>query len=91
MCSQAIRFFENGIVSHNLPIAEQVVGARATRSTHPKVLRSLSELMSLVIGRAIVIDNPLVWQTKGEVAALSIRPGKQSFWPTVSVAVPFTR
>ena len=33
-----VRFFENGVVSINLPISEQVVGARATRTTHPLVL-----------------------------------------------------
>ena len=33
-----IRFFENGVVSINLPIADQVVGSRATRTTHPLVL-----------------------------------------------------
>ena len=33
-----ITFFENGIVSLNLPPLAQVVGARATRTTHPQVL-----------------------------------------------------
>ncbi|MEX0953639.1 MAG: 7-cyano-7-deazaguanine synthase [Rhizobiaceae bacterium] len=65
-----VRFFENGIVSYNLPIAEQVVGARATRSTHPKVLNDLQTLMSLLLERKVGIDNPLVWHTKGEVAGL---------------------
>lgn len=30
-----VRFFENGVVSTNLPISAQVVGACATRTTHP--------------------------------------------------------
>ena len=32
-----IRFYENGVVGLNLPISEQAVGARATRTTHPQV------------------------------------------------------
>lgn len=34
----SIRFFENGIVSLNLPTSAQVIGARATRTTHPQAL-----------------------------------------------------
>jgi hypothetical protein len=29
-------FYENGVISLNLPIAHDVLGARATRTTHPK-------------------------------------------------------
>ena len=32
-------FFENGVISFNLPIAGDVLGARATRTTHPRVIR----------------------------------------------------
>ncbi|MBO6716749.1 MAG: 7-cyano-7-deazaguanine synthase [Rhizobiaceae bacterium] len=65
-----LRFFENGVVSYNLPIAEQVVGARATRTTHPQVLRDLQGLVTLLLERPVAIDNPLIWHTKGEVAGL---------------------
>ena len=33
-----LRFYENGVVSLNLPPSPQVVGARASRTTHPRVL-----------------------------------------------------
>jgi hypothetical protein len=33
-----VHFYENGVVSFNLPPSAQVVGARATRTTHPRVL-----------------------------------------------------
>ena len=33
-----IRFYENGVVSLNLPLSPQAIGARATRTTHPQVL-----------------------------------------------------
>ncbi|MDA2915155.1 hypothetical protein MYX77_14610, partial [Acidobacteriia bacterium AH_259_A11_L15] len=41
-----IRFYENGVVSLNLPISAQVIGARATRSTHPKALKAFERLFS---------------------------------------------
>lgn len=65
-----VRFHENGVVSVNLPISGQVVGSRATRSTHPLALAALSRLASVVVGEAIRIENPLLWQTKTEVLEL---------------------
>jgi 7-cyano-7-deazaguanine synthase in queuosine biosynthesis len=62
-----IRFFENGVLSINLPIGAQVVGARATRTTHPRVIEQYREFFSAAAGRAIAFDNPFIWKTKGEV------------------------
>jgi hypothetical protein len=63
-------FYENGVVSINLPLAGDVIGGRATRTTHPKVLRGLEELFSLLLGREIRIQTPLQWMTKKEVTQL---------------------
>jgi hypothetical protein len=52
-----IRFFENGVVSINLPISEQVVGARATRTTHPLVLEQFCEFFSSAVGMPIEFEN----------------------------------
>jgi 7-cyano-7-deazaguanine synthase in queuosine biosynthesis len=60
-------FFENGVVSFNLPIARDVLGARATRTTHPKVLRGFEEIFSALAERAIAINTPFQWMTKKEV------------------------
>ena len=62
-----IRFFENGVVSINLPISEQVVGARATRSTHPLVLDHFPKFFSAAVGKPIAVDNPFIWKTKADV------------------------
>lgn len=62
-----IRFFENGIMSVNLPIATQVVGARASRSTHPRTLKLLQDVADLVSEHGIGVDNPFIWDTKAEV------------------------
>ena len=62
-----VDFYENGVVSLNLPPVEQVVGARATRSTHPRALAGLSQLFSLVLDRPCQVQNPYFWRTKREV------------------------
>lgn len=65
-----VRFFENGVVSLNLPILPQVVGARATRSTHPKALAGFGEIFSALFGKAIKIENPFALKTKADVVRL---------------------
>jgi len=64
-----VRFFENGVVSLNLPLADEVLRSRASRTTHPLSLKLLSELLSLVTGRDFVVDNPYVFSTKTEVVS----------------------
>ncbi|MGB7062821.1 MAG: 7-cyano-7-deazaguanine synthase [Candidatus Zixiibacteriota bacterium] len=70
-----IRFYENGIVSFNLPISAQVIGARATRVTHPRVLNGFAELFSLLTKKEFEVDNPFLWKTKAEVVQLVDKAG----------------
>ena len=65
--NKRIRFFENGVVSINLPISEQVVGARATRTTHPLALERFREFFGAAVGKPIEVDNPFIWRTKTDV------------------------
>jgi 7-cyano-7-deazaguanine synthase in queuosine biosynthesis len=62
-----ITFFENGIVSLNLPIAEHVLGSRATRTTHPRVVSDFSRFFSSVAEDEVRVLNPYCWQTKTDV------------------------
>ena len=62
-----ILFFENGIVSLNFPTAEHVLGARATRTTHPRVIEGFSRLFSTLLCDTIAVENPFFWKTKSEV------------------------
>jgi 7-cyano-7-deazaguanine synthase in queuosine biosynthesis len=64
---QRIFFFENGVVSLNLPPVGQVVGARATRTTHPQALTGFRRVLSLVLGQSFDVVNPYAWITKSEV------------------------
>jgi hypothetical protein len=62
-----IRFYENGVLSFNLPPAAQVLGAKATRTTHPKVLKGYASILSLLANRPFQVENPFLWKTKTEV------------------------
>ena len=64
-----VRFYENGIVSLNLPIADEALRARASRTTHPLALHLLSSLCAAVTERNFTVDNPYLFKTKTEVVA----------------------
>lgn len=72
-----IRFYENGIISFNFPPSAQVVGARATRTTHPQVLNGFARILSLVAGRRFDVENPFLWRTKAEVVEGIVSAGCQ--------------
>ncbi len=65
-----LRFYENGIVSMNLPPSPQVVGARATRTTHPRVLEGFSTLFTSIAGHRFSVENPFLRKTKADVVRL---------------------
>ena len=62
-----VRFFENGVVSVNLPVADEVIRSRASRTTHPITLHLLQSLCAAVVDRDFIIDNPYSFKTKAEV------------------------
>ena len=62
-----VSFYENGVVSQNLPISAQVIGTMATRTTHPLALRKLQQLLHLIDDTHIPIRNGFEWLTKKEV------------------------
>jgi hypothetical protein len=65
-----LSFYENGVVSINLPIAEHVLGARASRTTHPRFFSDCSRLFSLLLSDVFTVRNPYVWMTKSEVVSV---------------------
>jgi 7-cyano-7-deazaguanine synthase in queuosine biosynthesis len=62
-----VTFFENGVVSLNFPVADEVLRARASRTTHPQALRLLQHLYSLVLDRPFAVRNPFLFMTKADV------------------------
>jgi len=65
-----VRFFENGIVSLNLPVANEVLLARASRTTHPVAIQLLKVLCSAVSAREFTVDNPYLFKTKTDVVTV---------------------
>lgn len=67
--ASGVRFYENGIVSLNLPIAQEAIRARASRTTHPLALHLLASLCAAVTERDFAVDNPFLFKTKTEFVA----------------------
>lgn len=70
-----VSFYENGVVSLNLPPVGSVVGTRATRTTHPQTLTRFTDFLSKVFEGGMRIDNPFFWRTKTEVVQTVSRLG----------------
>jgi 7-cyano-7-deazaguanine synthase in queuosine biosynthesis len=62
-----IAFFENGVVSLNLPPVAQIVGARATRTTHPQAMAGFRAIFSELLKKQFDVINPFMWLTKAEI------------------------
>ncbi len=67
--TKRVSFYENGVVSHNLPINPHVVGTMASRTTHPLALKKLRAFFDLIGPTSIELCNRFEWHTKTEVVA----------------------
>lgn len=72
---RSVRFYENGVISLNLPVCAQVVGGRATRTTRPRVMKGFQDIISLVAGEPFTIENPYIWKTKADVVKVITEAG----------------
>lgn len=70
-----VSFFENGVVSLNLPPVGNVLGTRATRTTHPQTLERFEKLFSSIFDQSLRVDNPFFWRTKKDVVQTISRLG----------------
>jgi 7-cyano-7-deazaguanine synthase in queuosine biosynthesis len=66
---------ESGIGAVNLPLMVGMLGAKATRSSHPHFLRLMSKLLTLVAGRPIALELPFLDRTKAEMTTILARDG----------------
>jgi hypothetical protein len=65
----------------NLPIADEVLRARASRTTHPYVLELFSNLYTKIMARPVIVDNPFFLKTKTEVVQTIANHGKANLIP----------
>ena len=63
------RFFiyENGFTSLNFERREELLSARASRTTHPQTVARLEQLFSMVADKPFAVHTPFLWKTKTEV------------------------
>ena len=67
MGAAAVFLSDNGVVSLNLPINRQLVGSRASRSTHPRFIALLNTLATAVLDQPPEVRNPLWDRTRRQV------------------------
>ncbi len=65
-----IRFYENGVTSINLPLSRELVGARASRTTHPQTLARFEEFFSNLFDCQFEVRNPFQRATKAGLLRL---------------------
>lgn len=70
-----VSFYENGVVSLNLPPVGNVLGTRATRTTHPQTLQRFETLFGMIFDQELRVDNPFFWRTKTDVVQTISRLG----------------
>lgn len=61
---------DNGVVSLNLPINGQVIGARASRSTHPKFIKLFNQFIEQIFPSGPMVTNPLWDRARAEGLAI---------------------
>jgi 7-cyano-7-deazaguanine synthase in queuosine biosynthesis len=64
-----VRFYENGVTGLNLPVSGELVGALASRTTHPQTLARFAAFFSALFDRPFAVQNPYQWLTKADVLA----------------------
>ena len=68
--------FENGITSLNFTRRDDLLNARASRTTHPQTLGRLEQLFSMIAERPMSIETPFLWKTKADVVTTLTAAGR---------------
>ena len=67
--------YENGITSLNFTRRDDLLNARASRTTHPQTLGRMAQLFSIIAERPISMETPFLWKTKSDVVDVLIASG----------------
>ena len=67
--------YENGVTSLNFTRRDDLLNARASRTTHPQTLGRLAQLFSIIAERPISMETPFLWKTKSDVMDVLIASG----------------
>lgn len=84
-----IHIFENGVTSLNLARRQDLLNARASRTTHPQTLGRLELFLGAVAGAPFTIHTPFLWKTKREVIELILELAPELISSAVSCTATF--
>ena len=85
-----VEIYESGVGVLNLPsMTGMLVGARATRSCHPELVRLMTTLVSAVAGRPLAFSLPFIQHTKSEVVRAFLGEGLQAIVPLTTSCVHY--
>jgi 7-cyano-7-deazaguanine synthase in queuosine biosynthesis len=65
--NDSLMCYENGITASNLPLRQDMMNGRSSRTVHPFVLKKLATLFALITERKFTLINPFFWNTRGEL------------------------
>lgn len=74
--------FENGITSINFPRRQDLINARASRTTHPKTIFLLERLYEAILEKPFQIIHPFMFHTKSDILSLIIQYGMKDLLPS---------
>jgi 7-cyano-7-deazaguanine synthase in queuosine biosynthesis len=65
--ADTLHIYENGVGAINLPYRASEVGLDHSRSVHPRSLKYMSELVSKLLGKLFLFNNPFLYWTKAQM------------------------
>ena len=83
-----LKVFENGVTSINLHRREDLMNARASRTTNPKAINLIQRFLETVQGSPFTISLPLLSQTKSDIIEMIIKMSPKLLSSTVSCTRP---
>ena len=72
-------FYENGVTSINFKKRGDLLNARASRTTHPKTIGLLSDLLTKIHGSHFKIEHPFLFKTKTDILEILADHKKQDY------------
>ena len=73
---------ENGVTSLNLARRDDLINARASRTTHPQTVGRLASLFSIIAESPFSIETPFMWHTKSDVVEYLKDSGRGHLLPS---------
>ena len=73
----SIDVFENGVTSINFPETQDLMNARASRTTHPRTIGLLEFLFSSIAEEPFKINHTYLWKTKTDIFNIIKQYNKQ--------------